>query len=102
LRENKQTRKFQSQINEKNENKKDKSEINAPTIKPMSMSDVIMKNRTGFASEGEILAFICVVCNNNIEKIKATQSSMLKWYKEWLLILKWFGVEHLLHWTSCF
>jgi hypothetical protein len=85
LRENKQTRKFRSQINEKNENKEDKSEINTPTIKPMSMSDVITKNRTGFASEGEMLAFICVVCNGNIEKIKATQSSTLTWYEEWLL-----------------
>ena len=57
-------------------------------MKPMSICDVIMKNKTEFASEGEMLAFICVVCNGNIEKIKATQLSTLTLYEEWLLFFE--------------
>jgi hypothetical protein len=51
----------------------------------MSISDEMMKKRTGFVNESAMLAFVCAVCNGDIQKIKETHTSNFTWYEEWML-----------------
>ena len=49
--------------------------------------DKEIKRRTGFASERMLLAFIAIVCDGNIQKIKK-RTSVLTWYEEWYLFFE--------------
>jgi hypothetical protein len=84
-RKNNQVRKFKSHIDQSNNNKNDCNHKKNPAVKPMSISDTMIKNRTGFGNEGEMMAFIIVVCNADMEKINSTVTSHLTWYEEWML-----------------
>ena len=45
-----------------------------------------IKRKTGFDSENDMLAFIFVVCNGDIQKImETTHLSVLTWYEEWCI-----------------
>ncbi len=98
----KQDRPFKSGVRvtkvNKNLMKENKHSITStvPSIIPFSLSDKIIKDRTGFVNEVALISFIIVVCNGDFDVIKSTQSHRLTWYEEWFFILKLFG-EGVIH-----
>ena len=62
---------------------------NPPIVWPGTL-DKEIKRRTGFTSEQCFLAFIIIICNGNIDRIRQRHTP-LTWYEEWMLYfeLKW-------------
>ena len=54
-----------------------------PTLTPGKISDKDVKFHTGFKSLKELLEYICVVCNGDLDKICHT-TSCLTWFEEWV------------------
>jgi hypothetical protein len=52
------------------------------------MSDSEVKRRIGFPSEMTMLAYIVVVCDGNVDKIKEKQTP-LTWYEEWFMAFEY-------------
>ena len=52
------------------------------------MSDTEVKRRTGFPSEATMLAYVIVVCDGDVEKIKFRQNA-LTWYEEWFMTFEY-------------
>ena len=73
-----------------------------PIETPDSISDKEVHRRTGFVSLNDMLYFIIVACNADIEKISQTTSNMT-WFEEWMLyfeiqysksLTRWEDVAH--------
>ena len=71
-----------SKHEEKRDKEKMESDFSSPSITPFSLSDKMIKDRTGFVNEAAMLNFITIVCNGDFEIMKTTESSLLTWYEE--------------------
>ena len=56
-----------------------------PKVFPGKMKDFEVKIRTHFGSEAEILLFVFVVCNSDVDVITGVQSLMI-WYDDFFCI----------------
>ena len=70
-----------------------------PVVKPGLVGDKEVKRRTGFATEGDLLAFIVIVCNGDLENIQDTVS-VLSWYEEWFFYAEWIWGRTLVRWED--
>ena len=70
------------------ETKSNRSRANESTVVKPGMSDSEVKRRTGFPSEKTMLAYIVVVCDGNVDKIKEKQTP-LTWYEEWFMAFEY-------------
>ena len=57
-----------------------------PKVLPGKIENLEVKRRTNFGSEAEMLLFVFVVCNGDVDVMTGVQSSMT-WYEEWFLYL---------------
>ena len=71
----------------KSDNGRQSSVEQKVTVRSLDMSNAEVKRRTGFCDKGEMYAYICVICNGDMDKIAETVTS-LTWIKEWLLYLE--------------
>ena len=53
-----------------------------------------IKRKTGFDTEEDLLSFIFIACNGDIERIKGkTKGSTLTWYEDWFCFFEKCGAE---------
>jgi hypothetical protein len=73
----KQTRKSKSEVLHIKKKKKEDvfsdsmNKLKAEVV-PMGISDAMIKNRTGFSTQTDLLAYIVIVCNGDLKKIRKT------------------------------
>ena len=58
-----------------------------PIVEPHTLSDKEIKRRTGFCSEHDMLVYICIICNGQIEMMVRT-STALSWFEEWFFFFE--------------
>ena len=63
------------------------------------LSDSDIHRRTGFFTEKQMLAFIIIVCNGDIDEI-GRKSTSLTWYEEWLFYFEWIAHKSVSRWVD--
>ena len=69
-----------------------------PKVTP-GQTDSEIHRRTGFFSEKQMLAFIVIVCNGDIETIARTNTT-LTWYEEWFFYFEWMSHKSVSRWID--
>lgn len=65
-------------------NKKQKAARLPPAAEIESISDEVVKNRTGFSSVLALLTYVSIACNGDVNLMTKTITS-LTWFEEWML-----------------
>lgn len=81
------------------ERRKYKQELK-PTYQTWSeTTNKYMKMSTGFPTKASFIAFLCVLCNGEIEAINKRVST-LTWYEEWLSYFQITWCKHVMRWQD--
>ena len=70
-----------------------------PKVFPDKMKDSEVKIRTNFGSEAEMLLFVFVVCNGDVDVMTGVQSSMT-WFEECFFVSEFLWGRTLLRWCD--
>ena len=58
-----------------------------PRVSP-SISDIKVKQRTGFGGPIDMMVYTIIICNGDMEKVSQRSTSMT-WFEEWLMYYEW-------------
>jgi hypothetical protein len=82
------------------ENLANKRERKLTYITWSSTNDKYIKMSTGFPSKASFIAFVCILCEGNIETINKRVSNSTWWYEEWLAYFQVIWCKHVTRWRD--
>ena len=61
----------------------------SPKFIPTTITDDEIKRRTGFSTINNLLGYIIIICNGDIERIKGVRRESLTWFEHFFLYFEW-------------